>query len=191
MSQHLYNRLSREQIITILERYCSGEITSRDAWEKLSLKKARFFKLLKAYREQGDSFQVRGERKEAPRRITKDAEKHILAELEKDKELIDNKDIAIRSYNYSAIRDTLKEKHSITVSVPTIITRAKDNDYYLLKKERRIHDLGGIGHCPEGQHANRPHQSPNRKNRRNPAATKTRESSRCSYAGCTTPTILV
>lgn len=138
--KHIYNRLSQEQVTTILERYCSGEITSRDAWEKLGLKKARFFKLLKVYREQGAVLQLRHKRKEAPNRITKKAEKEILKELEKDKRLIENKDITIRSYNYSAIADTLKDKHDISVSVPTIISRAKDNGYYLEKKERRIHD---------------------------------------------------
>ena len=140
MKQQLHTRLNKEQIITILERYLSSEMPSRETQQKLGLKKAQFFRVVKSYREKSDAGIQRRKRKNPPRCISDKAEKKILEELEKDKELIENKDMPIHTYNYSAIRDTLKEKHSITVSVPTIITRAKDNDYYLEKKERRIHD---------------------------------------------------
>jgi hypothetical protein len=46
----------------------------------------------------------------------------------------------IRFYNYSAVRDVLKEKHGIEVSVPTIIARAKSLGYYIPKVERAKHE---------------------------------------------------
>jgi len=46
----------------------------------------------------------------------------------------------VRDYNYSAIRDNL-EQAGICVSVPTIITRAKQQGYYLPKRQRqKMHD---------------------------------------------------
>ena len=94
--------------------------------EKLGIGRARFFGLLSEYRDHPDEFSIGYARKSAPHKISAEIHEAILGELQKDKELIDNKDICIRHYNYSAIRDNL-EKKGFTVSVPTIINRAKAN----------------------------------------------------------------
>jgi len=44
-----------------------------------------------------------------------------LKELKKEKEMIENKEILIRTYNYSYIRDQIFKKYEEDVSVPTII----------------------------------------------------------------------
>jgi len=46
----------------------------------------------------------------------------------------------IRSYNYSYIRDQLWSKYGQKVSVPTIIDRAKKNNFYFPRKERKSYD---------------------------------------------------
>jgi len=46
----------------------------------------------------------------------------------------------IRSYNYSYIRDQLWSKYGQKVSVPTVINRAKKNNFYFPRKERKSHD---------------------------------------------------
>jgi hypothetical protein len=82
---------------------------------------------------------IRAEREKPPRTISAAAETHILEELKKEHTLISDKDIPITTYNYSAIADLLKEKHDIAVSVPTIITRAKEHGYYRARPEKKAH----------------------------------------------------
>lgn len=47
----------------------------------------------------------------------------------------------LKSYNYSYIQDRLESNYRQTVSLPTIIDRAKKNDFYMPRKpEKKIHD---------------------------------------------------
>jgi len=57
-----------------------------------------------------------------------------------EKGLIENKEIPIKYYNYSYIKDLLEQKYSQKVSLPTIIDRAKRNNFYFLKPERKAHE---------------------------------------------------
>ena len=106
--------------------------------EYLGIGRSRFFEMVKAYRDQKETFSIAYKRTTS-KRISAEAEKHILAELEADKKLIENRAIPVWTYNYSAMRDAL-QKHGVTVSVPTIIARAKEHEYYQAKKQKRIHD---------------------------------------------------
>lgn len=64
----------------------------------------------------------------------------IRVELEADKQLLDNPDIAISFYNYQAIRDQVVEKTGQTVSAQTVRNRAKAWGYYIAKpKPERKH----------------------------------------------------
>lgn len=56
-----------------------------------------------------------------------------------EKSLIENPDLPISSYNYSAIRDRLL-KRGIIISVPTIIERAKALGCYRAKPKKKAHD---------------------------------------------------
>lgn len=141
MSQQLHKRLSEEQVKAILESYITGEINVSSALENLGLKRARFFRLLKGYRDQPDTFTITPPKKEnVYRRISDRTEALIIQELKKDQRLIENKNMPVTSYNYSAVRDDLLKTHRVEVSVPTIINRAKDSGLYLPKRKKKIHD---------------------------------------------------
>jgi len=57
----------------------------------------------------------------AIRKIDNKVENNIIAELKIEKDLIEAKDNPIKGYNYSYIKDRLKEKYDSKVSLPTII----------------------------------------------------------------------
>lgn len=141
MSKHLHKRLSEEQVKTIIESYVAGEITIDSAVTNLGLKRSRFFVLLNNYRNQPDAFSITPPKKEnAHLKISGQAERFIIKELEKEKRLLENKDLPVTSYNYSAVRDDLLKQHHLKVSVPTIISRAKAHDFYLPKRVKKVHD---------------------------------------------------
>ena len=54
--------------------------------------------------------------------------------------MIFNKDIPISCYNYSYLQGQLKKKYKQDVSLSTIISRAKKNDYYLGRRPAKVHD---------------------------------------------------
>jgi len=138
-NQQIHKRLVKEQVVAILENYLAKEISAKEAIENLGVKRSRFFKLLSVYRNGPDEFDIGYERSKSTRKISAEAEKAILAELKTEKKLIDNRDLPISHYNYSAIKDDL-EKKKIIVSLPTIISRAKTNDFYKEKIVRKVHD---------------------------------------------------
>lgn len=139
-NQQIHKRLEEAQVTTILESYLSKEISIEIACNNLGLKRARFFKILKEYRSNPETFSIEYKRESVNRKIDLETEEKIIGELEKEKKLIDDKNIPIKSYNYSAIRDDLKDKFDISISIPTIIDRAKKNGFYKKKPERKIHD---------------------------------------------------
>ena len=73
------------------------------------------------------------------RKISKDIEKNIAKELKLEKDLIKSKDVPIKYYNYSYIKDLL-DKNIEKVSLPTIIDRTKRNNFYFLKPKRKAHE---------------------------------------------------
>lgn len=139
-NQQIHKRLINEQAVTILENYLAKEISAKEAWENLGLKRSRFFVLVAKYKDDSIDFNIEYKRIGATRKISETAEKAIINELKKEKELIDDKDISIRNYNYSAVRDLLAEKHNIGVALSTIINRAKNNDFYIKRIAGRAHD---------------------------------------------------
>lgn len=138
-NQQIHRRFVKEQVITILENYLAKEISAKEAMENLGLKHSRFFKILSSYRDMPDKFDIEYRRNGSSRKISDKAEKAILEELRTEKKLIDNPALPIRHYNYSAIKDDL-EKRKIVVSLPTIISRAKTNNFYQDKIARKVHD---------------------------------------------------
>jgi len=146
-NQQLHKRLSLEQVKTIFDNYLAKEIRAKDAIENLGIKKSQFHNLVNIYENDPDSFNLDYKRTEANNKIKNEVEEKILEELEEDKKLINNKDMTVRDYNYSAIRDTLEDKHGIKTSAQTIINRAKNNDYYIKKKKKKVHDREVITNC--------------------------------------------
>jgi hypothetical protein len=141
MSQQLHKRLSEQQVKALLESYLAGEVTVAAVLENLGLKRSRLFLLLKAYKDSPHTFTLTPPKKiNGYLKISDKAEQLIIKELEKEKQLIDNKDMPVRFYNYSAVRDDLLKLHKVKVSVPTIIARAKEKGFYLPKRVKKVHD---------------------------------------------------
>lgn len=139
MATHLHKRFSDEQVKRILEYYQQRQLTFAAALAQLGVKRRHFFELLEKYRLNPAAFTVTFQRK-AVKRITETTEDKIKAELLKEKTMIEDKSLPIKFYNYSAVRDTLKEKYDVIVSVPTIITRAKTLGYYLERRPKGLHN---------------------------------------------------
>jgi len=138
MSQ-LHKHFTSDQVKELLERYLRNEIERKHLQEILGIKERRFFSLVRQYRENPHHFTIQYHRA-SPLRISKDLEQHILKELSIEKEIIQNKEIPLKSYNYSYIKDRLKDQYRQKVSLPTIIDRAKKHGFYLKRPKRTPHD---------------------------------------------------
>src|SRR4030066_16083 len=136
----LHKRFTSDQVKKLLDRYLKTEIERTYIQETLGIKKRRFFALLKQYKENPQQFTIQYRRTKAPRTISPMTEQNILKELSIDKKIIQNKEIPLKSYNYSYIKDRLRVTYHQKVSLPTIIDRAKKHGFYLKKPKRSIHD---------------------------------------------------
>jgi hypothetical protein len=137
MSQ-LHHRFSDEQVAFLFQAYEQGLMSRAEVQEALDIRRSRFFVLLKEYRRDPEAFSIAYQRK-TPGRISLEAEAAIQRELLREKALIDDPEIPISGYNYSALRDRLR-KDDIKVSVNTIIDRAKKLDCHKPRKKRKVHD---------------------------------------------------
>lgn len=139
MAGQLHKRFTDKDVKYLLEKYLSREIGIDYLLEIMDIKRRRFFELLNEYRKSPDTFSVQYSRS-SHKKITGELERNIINELKIERELIENKDIPVKWYNYSYIRDQILKKYNQKVSLPTIIDRAKRNSFYFPKKERSIHD---------------------------------------------------
>ena len=134
----LHKRFSDDQVSFLLHSYSQGLLSRQEVQDTLSIGKTRFFELWKQYQTDPDSFSIAYQRR-PNRRISEEVEGAIENELLRDKELIENPDIPVSTYNYSALRDRLRIQ-GITVSVNTIIDRAKRLGCHIPRKKRKVHD---------------------------------------------------
>lgn len=134
----LHKRFSVEQVKLLLQRYTEGELSRAEIEEVLGIGKTHFFALLKAYRHDPKTFSIEYQRR-TPRRLSEEVEQQIAQELEREKQLVDDPQLPITSYNYTALRDRL-QKQKIRVSVPTIIQRAKQLECYKPQRKHKVHD---------------------------------------------------
>ena len=136
----IHKRFSDEQVRDLFERYERKEIERKYLQEILGISKTRFFMLLRQYRKNPEKFSIQYTRS-SPMRIDPAIEGRILKELAADKEMILNKSIPIHRYNYSFLRGQLENKYKQSVSLSTIIDRAKKHQFYLERKNAgKIHD---------------------------------------------------
>ena len=140
MAPQLHKRFTDSQVKELLRRYLKKEIERRYLQEILGIGKARFFALIGEYRRNPDGFSIQYARTTKTRGIAGEIEHNIIRELTTEKKMIRDKEIALKSYNYSYIKDLLWDKYQQKVSLPTIIDRAKKNHFYLQKPKRTIHD---------------------------------------------------
>jgi len=136
---HLHKRFTSDQVKELLERYLRNEIERKHLQEILGIKERRLFALVRQYRKNPHDFTIQYHRTSPPR-ISQALEKNLLFELSIEKDIIQNKDVPLTSYNYSYLKDRLREKYHQKVSLPTIIDRAKKHGFYLKKPKRTLHD---------------------------------------------------
>jgi len=140
MAEQLHKRFQDEQVRSLLRRYLSGEIETKHLLAVLGIGRRRFFQLVAEYCKDPTGFSIAYSRKEATRGISEDTNDNIIKELTTEKKLIENKEITIRRYNYSYVKDQIWHKYQQKVSLPTIISRAKKHNFYLPRPERKAHD---------------------------------------------------
>lgn len=137
----LHKKFTDTQVKELLQRYLRKEIERKYIQQILFISKRRFFSLIKQYRENPKGFSIQYHRKTKTRAISQSIEENIIKELSIEKELIEDRDVPLKSYNYSYIKDLLERKYNQNVSLPTIIDRARKNDFYIKKKPKRtVHD---------------------------------------------------
>ena len=141
MNKQLKNRLTKEQVVRVLERYLSSEIGVTEAMALLKIKRRQFFKLSKQYREHPSQFMVTQPCKPPPTKLSTSIEEKILAALREEKKLIEDDDTPIRFYNYSYVKQQLEKTHGIRVSLPTIISRAKKT-IFIKPSQRKLVMIG-------------------------------------------------
>jgi hypothetical protein len=141
MSQQLHKRRTTQQVADVISKYKKQEITGTEAARYLGVGRTRFYQLVTVYDEEGDNFSVEYSREKPTRRLEPAIEKNIRKELEFEKKhLIDDPKVPVRRYNYSYLKEQLKEKYDQKVSVTTIIDRAKRWGFYQGKPPARTHD---------------------------------------------------
>jgi len=139
MSQ-VHKRFTSDQVKELFDRYIKKEVERTYLQEILGIRKRRFFVLLKQYKEDAQRFTIQYERKTPSRSLSPKIEDNILKELTIEKKTIENKNVPLRSYNYSYIKNRLQTTYRQKVSLNTIIHRAKKHGFYLKKPKRTPHE---------------------------------------------------
>jgi len=141
MVKQLHKRFSTEEVKMLLQKYLEDKQKLTYILEILKIKRSRFFELLQEYNGNPDEFSINYQRKKSTRKISEEMEKNIISELKITKGLIEDEELPITSYNYSYIKDQLKDNYNQEVSLPTIIARAKKEGFYKPKKrKKKSHD---------------------------------------------------
>jgi len=148
MSKQLHKNFTDEQVKLLLKSYVDKKIKINYILQILGIKRRRFFKLLARYKKDPNNFSIQYNRKAINRKINKAIETNIIKELNREKVLILDKEVPIRCYNYTYIKDILENDYNQKVSLSTIINRAKTNSFYLTKPKRKAHDREVITNYP-------------------------------------------
>lgn len=141
----LHKRFTTDQVRALLQGYCQGVIEREAIADILGIGKTRFFALLEEYRHDPEGFSLVYERR-SPKRLSARLERAIEKELQEEKRLIDDPELPITTYNYSALRDRLCEQ-GMTVALSTLIERAKEKGYYQEHPRRASHDREVLTTC--------------------------------------------
>jgi transposase len=131
----IHKKFTIDQIKILFNSYNDGHISRTEIENTLGIGKTRFFALLKQYRDKPDSFSIDYRRQSKARLSIKEEDK-IREELQRDKQLVEDDELPISSYNYAAVTDRLK-KAGVKVSSTTVIKRAIQYDCYLPKKKKK------------------------------------------------------
>lgn len=139
--QQLHRRLSDSQVKAILDKYLGREIKAREVMRYLEIGRTRLFNLAKRYKANKAGFSLAYQRANPTHSVSAAVEKNIIKELKLEKiKIIDDPEVPVSRYNYSYIQNVLREKYHQTVSVPTIIARAKSGGFWKEKPPKKVHD---------------------------------------------------
>ncbi len=136
MAEQIYKKFSDEQVKDLMQRYLNKELKCEHIQTVLNIGRSRFFELVKLYRKNPDQFPVAHKQHRCTHSINSGIERNIIEELKISKKLINRKDTPIRSHNYSFIKNELKKRYKQSVSLPTIITRAKEHGFYINRSKK-------------------------------------------------------
>lgn len=134
----LHRRTTDDQLRVLFQGYCRGLLSRAEVQQILGIAKTRFFALLQDYRRDAEAFSIAYHRA-TPGRLSASVEAEIEQALLQEKQLVQDPDLPISGYNYSALRDRLAD-NGIMVSLNTIIDRAKHLDCYQHRRKRKTHD---------------------------------------------------
>ena len=141
MATQIHKKFTDDQVKEFLQKYVNGEVERKYLQEILGVKKAMFFRILKAYRDNPKEFSVDYKRSSPTRGIDPKIKDNIVKELTIDKKAIQNKDIPLYRYNYSYVQKRLEKEYKQTTSLATIIRHAKAKGFYLPKRNKsKAHD---------------------------------------------------
>ena len=108
MSKQLHKNFTDEQVKLLLKSYVDKEIKIDYILQMLKIKRRRFFLLLAKYRKNPDNFSIQYKRNISNYRIDREIEANTIQELKIEKDLIKTKEVPIKYYNYSYIKDLLE-----------------------------------------------------------------------------------
>ena len=108
--KQLHKKFNDCQVKDLLTRYLKRKVEREEIQKVLDIKKTRFFALIKRFKDDPENFSVSYFRSTPTRTISKAIETNIMKELKIEKDLIKTKDVPIRCYNYSHIKDILASK---------------------------------------------------------------------------------
>ena len=134
----IHKRFTDEQVLLLMQSYDQGQLNRGELQELLGIGRSRFFVLLNDYRKDPAGFSIAYQRA-TPARLSADVEAEMEQALLREKEIVEDPNLPISGYNYTAIKDRLAAK-GISVSVTSIIKRAKQLDCYKPRKKRKAHD---------------------------------------------------
>jgi hypothetical protein len=134
----LHRRFTDEQIQVLFHSYCRGQLSRADLQDMLRIGRSRFFVLLKAYRRDPQAFSIAYQRT-THSRLSAEVEKEIQEALLQERSIVEDPDLPISGYNYTAMRDRLRKK-GIEVSLTTIIDRAKKLGCHQPRRKKKSHD---------------------------------------------------
>ena len=134
----IHKRFTDEQVRLLMQSYDQGQLSREEVQDLLGIGRSRFFVLLKDYRRDPAGLSIAYQRA-TPARLSAGVEAKIAQALLQEKKIVEDPNLPISGYNYTAIRDRLAAK-GISVSVTTIIKRAKQMDCYKPRKKRKTHD---------------------------------------------------
>jgi hypothetical protein len=134
----LHKRFSDEQIVFLLEAFEQRLMSREEIQETLDISRSRFYVLWKEYQKDPEGFSISYQRT-TPKRLSPETEDAIENGLNREKALIEDPEIPISGYNYSALRDRLR-KDGMEISVNTIIDRAKKMGCHKPRKKKKVHD---------------------------------------------------